>query len=361
MQSGAAARNLRGRGRNDFHRRRRKPSRASDSVIGAFNNDSMKFRQNFFRLSMSKIGVTGSAHVGLIIVAFSPHALGVAGVDQMREEQPALTREGIEFFEKRIRPVLTEKCYKCHSASAEKIKGGLLLDSRSGWMKGGESGPVIVPGDPEKSRLIHAVRYTDSSLQMPPKEILRSSQIVDLATWVRMGAPDPRVEAKSSRTTDRASRTNHWVFLPPRDFPPPKVKDKKWTRSPIDNFILAELEKQRLKPARLADRRTLLRRATFDLTGLPPKPEEIEAFLADNSDNAFVNVVDRLLATPQFGERWGRHWLDVARYADSNGLEINLPYENAWRYRDYVVRALNDDKPFSQFIREQLAGDLLPH
>src|SRR6266516_1875874 len=157
MQSGAAARNLRGRGRNDFHRRRRKPSRASDSVIGAFNNDSMKFRQNFFRLSMSKIGVTGSAHVGLIIVAFSPHALGVAGVAQMREEQPALTREGIEFFEKRIRPVLTEKCYKCHSASAEKIKGGLLLDSREGMLKGGESGkPAIVTGEAERSRLIEA-------------------------------------------------------------------------------------------------------------------------------------------------------------------------------------------------------------
>src|SRR5881628_1740086 len=207
---------------------------------------------------MSKIDVTRSVHVGLIIVAFSPHALGVAGVAQMREEQPTFTREGIEFFERRIRPVLTEKCYKCHSAGAEKIKGGLLLDSRSGWMKGGESGPVIIPGDPEKSRLIHAVRYTDSSLQMPPKEILPSSQIADLATWVRMGAPDPRVEAEPSRSSDRASRTNHWAFLPPRDSSPPKVKDKKWPRSPIDNFILAELEKQRLKPVQAADKRTLI-------------------------------------------------------------------------------------------------------
>ena len=309
---------------------------------------------------MSKIGVTGSVHVGLMIVALSPLVLGAAGAAPMRKEQPTLTREGIEFFEKRIRPVLTEKCYKCHSVGAEKIKVGLLLDSRGGWMKGGESGPVIVPGDPEKSRLIHAVRYTDSSLQMPPKEILRSSQIDDLATWVRMGAPDPRVEARPSLITDRASRANHWAFLPPRDSFPPKVKDKKWPRSPTDNFILAKLEKQRLKPGRPADKRTLIRRATFDLTGLPPKPEEIEAFLADDSDTAFVNVVERLLATPQFGERWGRHWLDVARYADSNGLEINLPYENAWRYRDYVVRAFNEGKPFTQFVREQLAGDLLP-
>src|SRR5213594_3734567 len=148
--------------------------------------------------------------------------------------------------------------------------------------------------------------------------------------------------------------------LPRKSCPPPKFKDKKWPRTPIDNFILAELEKQRLKPVQAADKRTLIRRATFDLTGLPPKPDEIEAFLGDSSDDAFVKVVDRLLATPQFGERWGRHWLDVARYADSNGLEINLPYENAWRYRDYVVRAFNEDKPFPQFVREQLAGDLLP-
>src|SRR5438094_9323143 len=176
---------------------------------------------------MSNIGVTGSVPISLVIVALVPNALAAARAVQMRKEQPPFTREGIEFFERRIRPVLTEKCYKCHSAGAEKIKGGLLLDSRSGWMKGGESGPVIVPGDPEKSRLIHAVRYTDSSLQMPPKEILLSSQIVDLATWVRMGAPDPRLEPKPSRITARASRTNHWAFLPPRDSSPPKVKDKK--------------------------------------------------------------------------------------------------------------------------------------
>src|SRR6266542_665009 len=194
-----------------------------------------RFHRNFFRLSMSKIGVTRSVQVGLMVVALSPQVLGVAGTAQMHKEQPILTREGIEFFEKKIRPVLTEKCYKCHSAGAEKIKGGLLLDSRSGWMKGGDSGPVIVPGDPEKSRLIHAVRYTDSSLQMPPKEILLSSQIDDLATWVRMGAPDPRVEAKPSRIADRASRTNHWAFLPLRDSLPPKVKDKKWPCSPVDN------------------------------------------------------------------------------------------------------------------------------
>ena len=157
------------------------PSRAAGSAN--------KFRRNFFRLSLSKIGVTRSVHVGLMIVALWPHVSGVAATARRLKEQPTLNREGIDFFEKRIRPVLTEKCYKCHSAGAEKIKGGLLLDSRRGWMKGGESGPVIVPGDPEKSRLIHAVRYTDSSLQMPPKEILRASQIVDLTTWVSMAPP----------------------------------------------------------------------------------------------------------------------------------------------------------------------------
>jgi len=284
---------------------------------------------------------------------------GTVGAAERPTPQPGLTREGIEFFEKKIRPVLTEKCYKCHSAGAEKIKGGLRLDSRAEWMKGGESGPVIVPGNPEKSRLIHAVRRTDSSLQMPPKEILAAPQIVDLETWIRMGAPDPRGAAIPSPDV-HAPRLNHWAFLPLRDSAPPKVRDKKWPRSPVDTFILAALEKLKLKPAPPADKRILIRRATFDLTGLPPAPGEIEAFLADDSTEAFAKVVDRLLATPQFGERWGRHWLDVARYADSNGLEINLPYDNAWRYRDYVVRAFNADKPFDRFIREQLAGDLLP-
>jgi hypothetical protein len=294
-----------------------------------------------------------------MFAALFVRAAGYAGAAEGTTPQPGLTREGTEFFEKKIRPVLTEKCYKCHSAGAEKIKGGLLLDSRAGWMKGGESGPVIVPGNPEKSRLIHAVRHTDSSLQMPPKEILPAPQIVDLETWIRMGAPDPRGASIPSADV-HTPRLKHWAFLPLRDSPPPKVREKKWPRSPVDNFILAALEKQKLKPAAPADKRTLIRRATFDLTGLPPAPGEIETFLADDSAEAFAKVVDRLLATPQFGERWGRHWLDVARYADSNGLESNLPYDNAWRYRDYVVRAFNADKPFNQFIREQLAGDLLP-
>ena len=306
---------------------------------------------------MSNIDVSRSVLISPVILALLLCPLAAPGAVEARKEQ--LTREGIEFFEKKIRPVLTEKCYKCHSAGAEKIKGGLLLDSRNGWMKGGESGPVIVPGNPEKSRLIHAVRYTDSKLQMPPKEILPAPQISDLETWVRMGAPDPR-GAPVPSSTFRVPSSRHWAFLPPRVSPLPGIKQKNWPRNPIDSFILAGLEKHKLKPRPPADKRTLIRRATFDLTGLPPKAEEIEAFLADNSNDAFAKVVDRLLATPQFGERWGRHWLDVARYADSNGLEINLPYENAWRYRDYVVRAFNEDKPFSRFIREQLAGDLLP-
>ena len=308
---------------------------------------------------MSNISVSRTVFISPVILALMLSPLAAAGVVEARKGQLTLTREGIEFFEKKVRPVLTEKCYKCHSAGAEKIKGGLLLDSRNGWMKGGESGPVIIPGNPEKSRLIHAVRYTDSKLQMPPKEILPAPQISDLEMWVRMGAPDPR-GAPVPSSTFRIPSSRHWAFLPPRDSPLPRIRQQNWPRSPIDSFILARLEKHKLKPRPPADKRTLIRRATFDLTGLPPKADEIEAFLADNSNDAFAKVVDRLLATPQFGERWGRHWLDVARYADSNGLEINLPYENAWRYRDYVVRAFNEDKPFARFIREQLAGDLLP-
>ncbi len=262
----------------------------------------------------------------------------------------------IDFFEKKIRPVLTEKCYSCHSLEAEKVKAELLLDSQEGVLRGGESGAILVKGEPEKSRLIRAIRYTDPDLQMPPKEQLSAEQIHDFEEWVKMGAPDPRPQ-KAARTV---RGTNYWAFRPPRDQAIPKVKNKKWASQPIDYFILARLEQKKFAPARAADKRTLIRRATFDLTGLPPTPAEISAFLADNSPEAFARVVDRLLDSRHFGEQWGRHWLDVARYADSNGLENNQVFENAWRYRDYVIRSFNKDKPFDQFVREQIAGDLLP-
>jgi len=233
--------------------------------------------------------------------------------------------EDFEFFEQKVRPVLVEHCYKCHSAEAEKVKGGLRLDSRDGWRAGGESGPAIIPGEPDKSLLIKAVRYLDKDLQMPPKDQkLSEAQIADLVAWVKMGAPDPRTNRvekvvsaapKSSVSFEEARKA--WAFQPPKATPPLKVKNTKWVRSPVDNFILSKLEAKNLKPASPADKRALLRRATFDLIGLPPTPGEMEDFLADASKGAFAKVVERLLGSPHYGERWGRHWLDVVRYTDS--------------------------------------------
>jgi mono/diheme cytochrome c family protein len=275
---------------------------------------------------------------------------------------------GVAFFENRIRPLLVEQCYDCHSATAKKVKGGLLLDSQPGWSKGGDSGPAIVPGDPEKSLLIKAVRYLDKDLQMPPKnQQLTAAQIADLVQWVKMGAPDPRTQAgptvarvEAKPGIDFAKARQFWSFQPVQDYPVPHVKNPRWARQPIDHFLLAKLEAAGLKPGADADRRTLLRRATFDLTGLPPTPEEITAFLADKSPNAFEKVIDRLLASPAYGERWGRHWLDLVRYADTSGCNADVPIPDAYKYRDYVIASFNQDKPYDQFIREQIAGDLLP-
>lgn len=294
------------------------------------------------------------------------HLLALAAVLLPWTAQAAtkeLTPAELDFFEKKVRPILVDQCYKCHS-STEKIKGGLSVESLDDILKGGDTGPAIVTGDPDKSRLIEAIRYKNQDLQMPPKSPLSSEQIRDLETWVKMGAPDPRVKAaktvvaKKGMTVDEGR--NFWSFKPMTKPELPAVQKKSWIKSPIDAFILAKLEAKQLKPAAPADRRALIRRATFDLTGLPPTPAEVEAFLADRSPDAFAKVVDRLLQSPQYGERWGRHWLDVARYADSNGLDENVAFGNAWRYRDYVINAFNKDKPYDQFITEQLAGDLLP-
>ena len=278
----------------------------------------------------------------------------------------AATPEDIEFFEKRVRPVLVEKCLECHSETT-KTKGGLALDYRDDILRGGDNGPSIVVGDPDKSRLIEAIRYKNRDLQMPPKGALTDAQIRYMETWVKMGAPDPREKAAAvtASTTKPHGMSleegrKFWSFRQLATPTQPAVKDPTWIRTPVDAFILAELEKHELHPAPTADKRTLIRRATFDLIGLPPTPEEVEAFIADSSPNAFDKVIERLLASPQYGERWGRHWLDVARYADSNGMDENVAYGHAWRYRDYVVRAFNDDKPYDQFLIEQLAGDLLP-
>ncbi len=271
----------------------------------------------------------------------------------------APTGAQLDFFEKRIRPILVERCYECHSAE-KKQKGGLSLDTRDAVLKGGDTGPALTAGDPEKSLFIEAVRYKNHDLQMPPKKQLAGSEVKALEEWVKMGAPDPRAAAtvaKRGRVIDIAEGRKFWSFTPLARVETPKVADAK---SPIDAFIRAKLHDKGLTPAPPAGRRTLIRRATFDLTGLPPTPQEADDFLADKSPEAFDKVIERLLSSPHYGERWARHWLDVARYADSNGMDENIAYGNAWRYRDYVVRAFNADKPFDQFLTEQIAGDLLP-
>lgn len=268
--------------------------------------------------------------------------------------------EGVEFFEKNIRPLFVENCYKCHSIEGERIRGGLRLDSLEGMLSGGDSGPALIPGDPEKSRLIIAVRHTDPDLQMP-KDKLSAEKIKLLEEWVRIGAPYPAAKMESTPLAARMEvPTNFWAVRPVRMPPQAAVQNRSWVKEPLDRYVLAKLEANNLSPAPPADGRTLIRRATFDLIGLPPTAQEVEAFVADNSTNAFEKVVDRLLSSPQFGELWGRHWLDLARYADSNGLDLNAPFENSWRYRDYVIKAFNEDKSYREFIREQLAGDLLP-
>ena len=275
-----------------------------------------------------------------------------------------LTPAQTQLFESKIRPVLATKCYRCHSQQAEKVKAGLFLDTRDGVLKGGESGPAIVPGEPEKSLLIKAVRYTDPDLQMPPKgQKLSDDQIADLVAWVKMGAPDPRLTSAGQKDW-KDSGKSHWSWQPLKKPAVPEVKDAAWPKTPVDNFILAKLEEKDLKPNPPADKRTLIRRASFDLIGLPPTPEEVEDFLKDESPDAFPKVVDRLLALPQYGERWGRHWLDVARYSDTKGQvrrnREDQYYPFAWTYRDYVIRSFNDDKPYNVFIIEQLAADKLP-
>lgn len=275
--------------------------------------------------------------------------------------------EGIEFFEKKIRPILVQHCSECHS-SEHKKRGGLLLDSREGWLVGGDTGPAIVPGDPEKSLLILAVRQTDKDLRMPPKQKLTDTQIADLVTWVKNGAVDPRqaIVGKPEELTARPkygmsleAGRKFWSFQPVQRPLVPVVKNATWARNDIDNFILARLDQAGVTPVQAADRRTLLRRVTFDLTGLPPTLAEMESFLADTTPQAFERVIDRLLDSPRYGERWGRHWLDVVRYADTSGNASDYPVPQAHRYRDWVIRAFNRDLPYDQFLRHQIAGDLL--
>ncbi|HSH93168.1 MAG TPA: PSD1 and planctomycete cytochrome C domain-containing protein, partial [Roseimicrobium sp.] len=296
--------------------------------------------------------------------------IGLIGTAVAASAAPTkISPEQSEFFEKKIRPILSQNCYKCHS-EAEKVKGGLIMDSRDALLKGGDSGPGLVPGKPDKSLIIKAVRYEDKDLAMPPKgDKLSDEDIEALVNWVKMGAPDPRegkTAAASTLKVDMEKAKQHWAYNPVKSQEVPKVKDTaKWVKSPIDSFVLAKLQEKGLQPSQAADKRTLIRRATYDLTGLPPTPQEVDAFLADNSKDAFAKVVDRLLASPRYGEHWGRHWLDIARYADTSGDRLggnrkSPLYPYAWTYRDYVIKSFNDDLPYDQFIVQQIAGDRLP-
>lgn len=299
--------------------------------------------------------------MGSRLVLAGALAVGLAGTVGAAEDE----RAGVEFFEARIRPVLVERCYACHSAQAKSLKGGLRLDLRDATRNGGESGPAIVPGKPDDSLLLTALKY--DTLQMPPDGRLSDEVIADFAKWIALGAPDPRtgdapLPAEPSHI-DVAQGRKFWAFQPPQRHSPPAVRQVEQVAAPLDWFILAELERRELPLSEPADRRTLIRRLTFDLVGLPPTPEEVAAFVADPAPDAYERLVDRLLAAPQFGERWARLWLDVMRYGEDQahivGNDRSLCYPNAHRYRDWVIAALNADLGYDEFLRQQLAADVL--
>ncbi len=295
-----------------------------------------------------------SAHLALLACAL---ALPVSAADSATSH---------DFFENKIRPLLIEHCLKCHDGSAaDKPKGGLALDTRDGWAKGGENGPAIVPGQPDKSLFIRSIRYADKDLQMPPKgKKLTAQQIALFEEWVRLGAPDPRTGKPSGPPlSDPNVVRNHWAFQPVREPKVPQVQGSRFqVQSPIDAFVAAKLAPKGWSPSPSADRRTLIRRAYFDLHGLPPSMAEVEAFVADKSPDSFAKVVNKLLASPRYGERWGRHWLDVARYADTKGYlagDEQRRFAFSYTYRDYVIRSFNEDKPYDRFLTEQIAADQL--
>jgi hypothetical protein len=292
----------------------------------------------------------------VLLLAVAAWSVGGA---RAADSQP--TPADLEFFEKKVRPLFVQRCYKCHASTSKKKQGGLLLDSRAGILRGGASGAVIVARQPDRSRLIQVVRYQDEHLQMPPSGKLPAREIAVLEEWVKRGAPAPGPSdvKETSSGIDLAKGRAFWSFQAPKQTSPPATRNKEWSRRRIDRFILAELEKHSLEPSPPASRRTLIRRVTFDLIGLPPTPAEVEAFVNITRPDAYARLIDRLLASPRHGERWGRFWLDLARYAD-----IAEPWTEskgqAWLYRDWVVQAVNDDLPYDQFVQRQLAADLLP-
>ena len=272
--------------------------------------------------------------------------------------------DGLEFFEKKIRPLLAAKCFECHSQRAEKLKGGLLLDSRKGFLEGGDSGPAAIPGKPAGSLFIEAVGYQNADLQMPPRSKLSDREISDLEQWVSIGMPWPKQATPENERKEPVfdiaeRRRSHWAWQPVKKAIPPKVARAGWPANPVDAFVLHRLEAKGLEPAPRASKRSLIRRLSYALTGLPPSPEAIRDFQADNRPQAYERLVDGLLASPQFGERWARHWLDLVRYAETLGHEFDYEIPNAWRYRDYLIRAFNQDVPYNLFAKEHIAGDLL--
>lgn len=304
-----------------------------------------------------------------VLIVVIGATVGARGVVAAEPVAPAPTPAQVEHFEKRVRPLLVAQCFECHAGKAK--KGGLRLDSRAAMIKGGLGGTALVPGDAKGSLLVRVMRH-DGDIKMPPKGKLPDAAIADLAAWVADGAPWPGADAGPAPATTadagksaaldptHADARKHWAFRPVSDPVPPVMPDDDWSRNEVDRFVLARLRAARLQPAAPAPKAALLRRVTFDLTGLPPTVDELAAFLADERPDALERVVDRLLASPAYGQRWARHWLDVARYADSNGLDENTAFGSAWRYRDWVVDALNADMPYDRFVTWQVAGDLLP-
>lgn len=290
------------------------------------------------------------------LLAFA--SCGLSSFSPVEATQP----RGIEFFEKQVRPLLVRHCLECHGGDTN--DGGLSLDSRASLLRGGDSGPAAVSGAADQSLLIAAITHRHEAIQMPPQGRLSEQDISVFRRWIDMGLPDPRSDSPTTAPQPTgmtiAAGRQFWSFQPISEPPLPDVKNASWPQSPIDAFVLKQLEQNGLAPAPPADRRTLIRRVYFDLIGLPPTPREVQDFVDDDSPGAFAKRVDKLLASPAYGVRWGRRWLDVARYADSNGLDENLAFGNAWRYRDYVFDSFNQDKPFDRFLTEQLAGDLVP-
>ncbi len=277
----------------------------------------------------------------------------------------------IEFFETKIRPLLANNCFACHSQKAKsngKLKAGLFLDSYNGLINGGDSGSIISPGKPDQSRIVEAVLYKNEDMAMPPKGKLPEDQIELMRQWIEMGAPwpgsDNEVVAEGTNNNEPYDwdkfRNEHWAFKEIQNPNPPQINNDTWSKTPIDNFILSQLKQSELAPNQSASLRNLIRRAYLDLIGIPPSPEQVNAFLNDKSPDAFSKVIDDLLESEHYGERWARHWLDVARYSDGHGgFGDNKALPQAWRFRDWVVNALNSDMPYDVFVKKQIAGDLL--